>query len=116
VQRPRVDGKPKAFHVPARLVEQVRQHMAKRDRQAKPFAGQPQTGDKLLSVNRREGFDWLDLHDHQIFDNQTHPEPDVDPNRPLDHWDRLLAEGLEFTLSKLISEQSMVERPGFPTE
>jgi hypothetical protein len=83
-----VDGKPKAFHVPAKLVEQVRQQVAKRDRQAKPFAGQPQTGEKWLSVNRREGLDRLDLRDRQIFDNRIRPEPDVDPNRPVGHWDR----------------------------
>src|SRR5271166_4397287 len=33
------------------------------DQQAKPLVGQPQIGQKLLFVNRREGLDRLDLDD-----------------------------------------------------
>jgi hypothetical protein len=47
------------------------------DQQAKPFVGQPQIGQKLLSVNRREDLDRLDLDDYPILDNQVGPAPDV---------------------------------------
>lgn len=41
--------------------------------------------------SRREGLDRLALDDHAVLDNQVSPEADVDPNRPIDHRDCLLA-------------------------
>ena len=57
-----------------------------------------------------EDFDRVDLDDHPILDNQVRPEPGVDPGCPLDHWDCLLANRPEATLSKFIGEQRMVNR------
>lgn len=86
------------------------QHSIEVDQQAQSFVGQPQIGKKLLFVNRREDFDRLDLDDHPILDNQIRAEPDVDPNRSLDHGDWLLAYGPESTLSQFIGEHRMVNR------
>jgi len=80
------------------------------DQQAKPFVGQPQIGQKLLSVNRGENLDRLDLDDYLILDNQIGPKPDVDSNGPVDHGDWLLAHRSESTLSKFIGEHGMVNR------
>ena len=38
--------------------------LAEVDRRAKPFAGKPQIGEKLLSGNRRENLDRRDFDDH----------------------------------------------------
>jgi len=54
--------------------------------------------------------DRLDLYDHPVLDNQVGPESDIDPNRPVDNRDRLLADRLKSTLGKFISEYSMVNR------
>ena len=80
------------------------------DQQAKPFVGQPQVGQKLLSVNRRETFDRFDLDDHPILDNQVGAEPDVDPNGSVDDGDCLLADRPESTLSEFVGEYRMVNR------
>ena len=52
------------------------------DEQAKPLVRQPQVGQKLLFVNRREDFDRFDLDNHPILDDQVRPEPGVDPDFP----------------------------------
>jgi hypothetical protein len=80
------------------------------DQQAKPLVSQFQIGQKLLFVNGREGLDRLDLDDHPVLDNQVGAEPDIDPNRSVDNRDRLLADRLESTLGKFISEYRMVYR------
>ena len=80
------------------------------DQQAKPFVGQPQVGQKLLSVNRRETFDRFDLDDHPILDNQVRAEPNVDPNRSIDDWDWLLADRSESALSEFIGEHGRIDR------
>lgn len=80
------------------------------DEQAKPLVSQSQIGQKLLSVNRREDFDRFDLDDYPILDNQVRPEPSVDTDCPVDHWDCLLADRPEATLSKFIGEHRMVNR------
>ena len=67
-------------------------------------------GEKLLSVNRRENLDRLNLDDHLVLDNQVSAEPDVDPNRPVDDRDWLLAHRSESTLSKFIGEHGVVNR------
>ena len=59
------------------------------DQQAKPFVGQPQIGQKLLSVNRGENLDRLDLDDYPILDNQVGAESDVNPR----HGDGVLIHG-----------------------
>jgi hypothetical protein len=61
-------------------------------------------------VNRRENLDRFDLDDHPILDDQVGSEPDVDPNRPIDHRDWLLAHRSESTLNKFIGEDCMVNR------
>ena len=43
-------------------------------------------------MDRREDLDRLDLDDHQILADPVRPESDVDPNRPIDHRDCLLAD------------------------
>jgi len=48
--------------------------------------------------------DRLDLRDHPILDTQIGPEPDIDPNRPVDHRNCLLVDRLESTLSKFVCE------------
>ena len=80
------------------------------DEQAKPLVGQAQIGQKLLAVNRREDFDRLDLDDHPILDNQVRAESGVDPDCPVDHWDWLLADRPEATLSKFLGEHRMLNR------
>jgi len=80
------------------------------DQQAQAFVGQPQIGEKLLFVNRREDFDRLDLDNHPILNDQVRAEPAVDPNCSVDHRDWLLAYGSESTLRKFIGEHRMVNR------
>jgi hypothetical protein len=80
------------------------------DQQAKPLVGQPQVGEKLLPVHRREALNGLDLDDHPILDNQIRAEPDVDPNRSVDHRDCLLADRPKSTLSQFIGEYRMINR------
>ena len=80
------------------------------DEQAKPFVGQPQIGQELLSMNWRKGLDRLDLDDYLILHDEVSPEPDVNPNRPIDYWDCLLADRSESTLSKFIGEHRRVNR------
>ena len=50
-------------------------------------------------VNGREDLDRLNLDDRLVLDNQLSAEPDVDPNRPVDDRDWLLAHRSESTLS-----------------
>ena len=64
----------------------------------------------VFFVSRRENLDRLGLDDHPILDNQVCPEPDVDPNRPIDHRDCLWADRSDSTLSKFIGEHGMVNR------
>jgi hypothetical protein len=59
-------------------------------------------------VDWREAIYGLDLDDHPILDNQVRAEPDVDPNRSVDHWNCLLAHRPESTLSEFIGKHSMV--------
>jgi len=80
------------------------------DRRSKSLVSQPQVGQKLLSVNRRENLDRFDLDDHPIRNNQVGPEPDVDPNRPIDHRDGLLAHRSESALSQFICQHGMINR------
>ncbi len=80
------------------------------DQQAKSFVGQPQVGEQLLSVNRCEDLNRLDLDDHLILDDQVGPEPDVNPNRSIDHRDWLLSDRPESTLGKFIGEYRMINR------
>ena len=72
--------------------------------------GPLQIGQKLLFVNRDENLDRLNLDDHLILDNQVSPESDIDPNRPVDNRDWLLAHRPESTLSKFIGEHCLVNR------
>jgi hypothetical protein len=80
------------------------------DEEAKALIGQAQIGQKLLFVNRRENFDRFDLDDHAVLDNQVRPEPGFEPDRSLYHWDCLLADRPQSTLSKFISKHRMVNR------
>ena len=64
----------------------------------------------VFFVSRRENLDRLGLDDHPILDNQAGKEPDVNPNGPVDHWNCLLADRSESTLSKFIGEHGMVKR------
>ena len=61
-------------------------------------------------MNRRENLDRFDFDDHLVLDNQVGPEPNVNPNRSVDHRDCLLADRLESTLSQFIGEHRMVNR------
>lgn len=79
------------------------------DQQAKPSIGQPQVGEQLLSVNRRQALYRLDLDDHLILDNQISAKPDVKPNGPVDYWYCLLVHRSESTLSQFIGKHGMVE-------
>ena len=60
------------------------------DEQAKPLVPIADKSEAAL-VNGREDFDRFDLDDHPVLDNQVCPEPRVDPDCPVDHWDCLFA-------------------------
>ena len=81
------------------------------DQQAKSLIGQPKIGQKLLFVHRRENLNRLDLDDQQILDDQVSSEPDVEPNRSVDHRNCLLADCSESTLSEFIGEHRVVWNP-----
>ena len=78
------------------------------DEQPQSLVGEPEVGEKLLSVNRGEKFDGLHFNNHLIFDDQIGPETGVDADILVDHRDGLLPNCPEAPTVQFIRQDRIV--------
>src|ERR1035438_6195845 len=84
------------------------QRHLKVDEQAQSLVGQPEIGQKLLSVDWGEKFDRLHFHNHLVLDDQVDAEAGVDADILVDHRDRLLPQGPETSTVQFVSQHRIV--------